>query len=431
MKQRDTGVYPHGSVDNGSIEIQFMYEGRRRETLDLSPTVANLNYAKLKRRSITDRIALGQFTLDDYRKEFPNSKWLKKRQGGTAGIPTVSRLMEDWYERKKNGYKHSAGRRYQSSIRVMQKYLEPDLLVTKLTPEHLDKIVAKMQASGATTKTIRNNLIPLRLACQSVTGRNRLIQTNPVLEMDPIKMTELEEIRRSNEEEADPFDLSEINTIYEIAATIHNYEQILNFCETNIGGGFRPGEMFGLGWDDIDFNNNTIDIRRAKTDRKLCLPKTKKSRRTLDMFPSVKAALRRQFAITGLLPPVDCGPFGKIRFVFLHPATMSPWVDYQQFHAFWKPILRKGGLRYRSPGQMRHTFASLCISAGESEQWIADYMGHATVQMLRKHYARLLKEAARAAGREGGSKMRNLMEMSGKNSGKIPAQSPFFVTNGD
>lgn len=38
--------------------------------------------------------------------------------------------------------------------------------------------------------------------------------------------------------------------------------------------------------------------------------------------------------------------------------------------------LRKAGVRYRYPYQMRHTFASQALSAGENAMWVARQMGH-------------------------------------------------------
>ena len=42
----------------------------------------------------------------------------------------------------------------------------------------------------------------------------------------------------------------------------------------------------------------------------------------------------------------------------------------------WEPVLKRLGVRYRPPYQMRHTFATLAISVGENINWVARMLGH-------------------------------------------------------
>ncbi len=61
-----------------SIEIDFYYQGVRcRERLKLSPTPANLKYAKNLKSSIEIAIEKGTFEYADY---FPNSRFADKLQ---------------------------------------------------------------------------------------------------------------------------------------------------------------------------------------------------------------------------------------------------------------------------------------------------------------------------------------------------------------
>jgi integrase len=59
--------------------------------------------------------------------------------------------------------------------------------------------------------------------------------------------------------------------------------------------GFRLGEVLGLKWEDVDFERNTVSIRRAlqRFDGKLNLvdPKTEASQRTVEVPGFVRAIL--------------------------------------------------------------------------------------------------------------------------------------------
>jgi len=45
--------------------------------------------------------------------------------------------------------------------------------------------------------------------------------------------------------------------------------------------------------------------------------------------------------------------------------------------------------------QLRHTFASLCLQSGVAPGWLANVLGHSTLQTTFKHYARFIKDTSR------------------------------------
>ncbi|WP_321277550.1 tyrosine-type recombinase/integrase [Thiomicrorhabdus indica] len=71
----------------------------------------------------------------------------------------------------------------------------------------------------------------------------------------------------------------------------------------------------------------------------------------------------------------------------------------------WKPLLSHLNIPYRKPYQMRHTAATLWLSAGENPNWIANQLGHASTQMLFTVYARFVPNLTH----KDGSAMEKLM----------------------
>ena len=70
------------------------------------------------------------------------------------------------------------------------------------------------------------------------------------------------------------------------------------FFNIAIYGGFRRGEILALTWDDIDFDNNMVHIRRAVHWSKskgyyYTAPKTKKSKRSVKMTDRVMLILKQ------------------------------------------------------------------------------------------------------------------------------------------
>ena len=64
----------------------------------------------------------------------------------------------------------------------------------------------------------------------------------------------------------------------------------------------------------------------------------------------------------------------------------------------WKRILLRAGVRYRYPYQMRHTYASMMLQAGEPVMWVAQQMGHTDWTFTARTYSRWVSIDAPEAG---------------------------------
>jgi integrase len=168
--------------------------------------------------------------------------------------------------------------------------------------------------------------------------------------------------------------------------------------------GMRLGELVGLGWEDIDFEANTIEVKRAYSHNYFSTPKSGRSR-TLDMSDQLKRvllehreALRVQFggtlptyAIPGkqkgqaAIQPVFCDERGE-------PFT-GDHIRQQVFYA----ILEEADLPRVRFHDIRHTFASLLLQQGESLHYVKEQMGHASIQTTVDVYGHLVPGSNRNA----------------------------------
>lgn len=81
-------------------------------------------------------------------------------------------------------------------------------------------------------------------------------------------------------------------------------------------------------------------------------------------------------------------PRKKVRIV--NPLTAKELADLLRVSVtlvikslFAKGIIEKAGLRHRPSYQLRHTFASLCLANGVTPGWLANVLGHSTLQTLQ------------------------------------------------
>jgi integrase len=199
-------------------------------------------------------------------------------------------------------------------------------------------------------------------------------------------------------EEPDPLDPSEVGLLLEACPG-----QVGNLFQFAIWTGLRTSELIALEWGDIDWNRGLARIRRASVRKLVKETKTDAGQRDIRLLPGAVEALERQ------------KPFSLLRRgpIFLNPRTDRPWeTDGQIRKTAWQPAVRKAGIRERNPYQTRHTFASLCLTAGEDIAWVARQLGHKSMAMTLKRYARYMD----AVENRGGEKFTALLSQSGHRS---------------
>lgn len=221
---------------------------------------------------------------------------------------------------------------------------------------------------------INNVLIPLRGICDDAFA-DELIDRNPFERIGGLPR---------EDKEVDPFTREEIEAILNACEG-----QVLNLLTFGFFTGLRTSELIALRWKDVSSDSASIYVHHTRTrvetrDR----TKTSAGVRQVKLLPHARTALQRQRAFT----------HGQ-DYVFANPRTGEPWKhDGPVRKTAWIPALVRAGVRYRKPYAMRHTYASLLLSAGESPMWVAQQMGHKDWGMIRKVYGRWIPDAAEAAG---------------------------------
>ena len=180
-----------------------------------------------------------------------------------------------------------------------------------------------------------------------------------------------------------PFSLEEVEKIRNtIRPDYRNYVTCRFFT------GMRTGEINGLKWKYVDFENEVIQVREVfSSGRSEENAKTESSIRDIPMLPMVKQALELQWEERDL----------DVEYVFCSRGGYP--VDAHNFaNRIWYPLLRYLELEKRRPYQTRHTAATLMLAAGENPEWIARLMGHTNTQMLFTVYSRFVPNLTRQDG---------------------------------
>jgi integrase len=368
------GVIPRSG---SSLEIAFMYRGRRcRETLKLVPTAANKLYAARKREAILYEIAKGSF---NYAKHFPNSP--KARSYSNGSLQTVGQALDLFMKSAQKRCAHSTLRDYQSAIDYHLKPVFGEKMLVDLSAADIRAWISFLKISS---KRINNVLVPLRGVLGDAFA-DGILDRNPA---DRIKNLP------NRPDEPDPLSPAEIEKFLASCSG-----QIRNIFQFAIWTGLRTSELIALEWGDIDWNRGIARIRRASVRKQIKVPKTQAGERDIKLLSGALAALNEQKPHTLL----------RAKQVFFNPRTNAPWeTDGQIRKTAWQPAIRRSGIRDRNPYQTRHTFASLCLTAGEDIAWVARQLGHKSIAMTLKRYARWIEGVETT----GGDKMTALLTQS-------------------
>ena len=160
--------------------------------------------------------------------------------------------------------------------------------------------------------------------------------------------------------------------------------------------GMRRGELLGLKWSDVDFENQLINIHQTSLYLKeegIFEDSTKNysSERILKVPSSVILSLKNMQAWQDTQKDIMCDNWNDSGFIFtaldgspMHPDTLSGW-----FHRF----IESTDLPKIHLHSLRHTNATLMISNGVAVTTVAGQLGHANASTTTKIYAHAIKSA--------------------------------------
>lgn len=365
-----------------SILIDFRYAGIRcREKIALAPTPANLKWAARKKAAIEHEIALGTF---DYGAHFPQSHKAKQLARDKASIYTVREILGAWLDSVEKTLQPETYADYSEYVRRTWMPMWGDLPADQLTLPVVQTWIAEQTVSK---KRLLNLLTPLRQSFRHAVK-------DRILDADPLAGLKVQRPDGIKEDIVDPFTPAEVEAIAGKLA-----EVVANAVTFWAWTGMREGELLALTWADIDLERGVAHVGKAIRNGRTKAPKTRQGVRTVRLLQPALDALKRQMAHTRLM--------GKA--VFLNPQKRpregsrwaepapGPWTE-KALRLAWEAGCKSAEVRYRPPRQLRHTFASWTLSAGESPIWVAKMMGHADPSITQRVYARFIADVFPDAG---------------------------------
>ncbi|MCI4222780.1 site-specific integrase [Dickeya dianthicola] len=153
------------------------------------------------------------------------------------------------------------------------------------------------------------------------------------------------------------------------------------FFTTLYYSGARTGELLALTWEDINFEEKSININKTNYNRQVTKPKTKASNRII-MLPSLVIDLLKtlkEHATLGAPIKNDYIVFGEF-YTSIATATL---------HKRFAKYVVASGIPKILLHEFRHSHASYLINRGVSPLVVAQRLGHSDVSTTLNTYSHL------------------------------------------
>ncbi|MCQ2505833.1 MAG: site-specific integrase [Lachnospiraceae bacterium] len=186
-------------------------------------------------------------------------------------------------------------------------------------------------------------------------------------------------------------------------------EQLQNFLIVGLGTGMRMGEILGLTWDCVDFNEGIIRVEKT-----LCYlpndgdaiyefhhPKTKAGRRSIPMTTEVRTALERQLNWKKHVE-IRHNPRESMENLVFCSKTNNPIHETNVRRALNEIVDKinrenpEANFERFTPHGLRHTFATKAIARGMKPKNLQKLLGHNSLQMTMDLYCHVEEETLKS-----------------------------------
>jgi integrase len=255
---------------------------------------------------------------------------------------------------------------------------------------HVNRFIDARLKDGAAARTINLDVIGLRNMMKRAL-QDGIIQRLPTEGLKPLRTTtEKRPLFTSGELEKlcqGAFGTKQNPKGKEVPLT-ENAQQFADYMRLMAYSGTRRNEALGLQWDDIDFDQRQLHVRRQVTQRKLNPVQDLKGKeqRTVDFNPKLEQ----------LLKDMDARRAPDCKWVFPSPQRGEKDIPAKSFKESLTLAKERAKLPRIGFHDCRHHFISMCVMSGIDFMTIAAWVGHKDGGVLiGKVYGHLANEHRR------------------------------------
>ena len=293
----------------------------------------------------------------------------------------VDYWFEYWISIKEKTVRPNTVRNYRERYQINIKKVIGKKLLTEVKPLHCQLIFTNMADEGYRTSTIYQTRIALYNMLE-------FAKENDIIIHNPCKKSVKSDMGKPSEKkEALSVD---IQKQFLESAKGQSYENQYRFI---LQTGLRTGELVGLKWKDIDFEEKTLKIERSMEYRyttgawRVGEPKSKSGYRTIPLTDEAIRILKSQKAKNQNIKYI---PDAWAEQVFL--CRKGEPVKNSTYDTALFKICDKANIKRFSMHVLRHTFATRCIEGGMLPKTLQKILGHSNIGITMNLYVHITEE---------------------------------------
>jgi integrase len=290
----------------------------------------------------------------------------------------ADRFVRDYLPGRKLKQSTIENYRYILDGHLLPFFVDHGLTELEAQPELIDAYVGVKAQSGLSAKTIQNHLLLLNVMLRRAVVW-RLIRSNPVSSIDRPSLVQPE---------------MSVLTETEIARLANAYDELIADASederdwwslakaivlTALGTALRRGELVGLRWRAVNLLEAKIEVRETFVRGRFTTPKSKASRRVLELGPRTLGVLEEQWRGTAYRADDDL--------VFGHPTKGTPIETSSLAKRYLKPALARAGIEkpFRPFHDLRHTSLTHAAAAGNPQIYVQARAGHSQGSITERY----------------------------------------------
>lgn len=273
--------------------------------------------------------------------------------------------------------------------------------------DHINPVFGKKRLDEITRGDVRNFIVKMSerftpyIFRDVISGVFNYAIDDEVVKVNPMTgITKRLKIKRERSEAVDPFNKEDLTLFLDTCKG--DFREYYPFFLTAAQTGMRLGEVLALRWGDLDFSHKEIVnevayerpfiwVRRAYRRGQFTKPKNGKIRK-VDMSEELRSVLK-EYKTQEKKKALENG-LGELPELVFH--RQGKVIEQNYIRRVFKRMLTKAELRDTSPHCLRHTFATLLLSAGESPVYVKEMLGHSSIQITVDIYGKWIPTERRA-----------------------------------
>lgn len=305
----------------------------------------------------------------------------EQKQGmlSTGPDQTLASYLTDWLEMVHRPIVEP--RTYEQYLSIVNRHLIPGLgkiKLRKLTVQELRAFYAEKIKEGKAPRTVSQYHTVIRKALGDAVNDGVLSRNVASLVRPPA-------VRRY---EPQVLTIEQAKKLLEVARG-HRLEALIIVAVTT---GAREGELLGLHWNDVDFEQKVMYVRRSigrVKGRGLVEnePKTKTSRRKV-MLSDVAITALKEHKVLQDSRRVEVGEKWIDKGV-VFPGYVGGYLLHQTMMPLFRRLLADARLPIMRFHDLRHSAATILLSKGVHPKIVQEMLGHSSITMTMDTYSHL------------------------------------------